>query len=205
MAGFFEELRQQRWDDHRFYHHSLINQSLHFFSACTFVFCYALMAFDPGISSFLAWTLAMLSRQSGHFFFEPKGFDEVNGVSHDHKEEIKTGYNLFRKWVLMSIWAASPLILFWTPTLFGLCKPSHNWVDLIRHVGYIWLILGVGAVVFRVVQLCFIQNAQTGLVWATKILTDPFSDIKLYHNSPMRLLRGERIDPGPASAEATPH
>jgi hypothetical protein len=37
---------------------------------------------------------------------------------------------------------------------------------------------------------------QTGLVWATKILTDPFHDIKLYHKAPLALMRGELIDPG---------
>ena len=36
---------------------------------------------------------------------------------------------------------------------------------------------------------------QTGLVWATKILTDPFHDIKLYYKAPLYLLRGELIDP----------
>jgi len=33
-------------------------------------------------------------------------------------------------------------------------------------------------------------------VWAVKILTDPFHDIKLYHKAPLYLLRGELIDPG---------
>ena len=33
MASFAEELRTQRWDDHRYYHHSRINQSLHLVSA----------------------------------------------------------------------------------------------------------------------------------------------------------------------------
>jgi len=32
-------------------------------------------------------------------------------------------------------------------------------------------------------------------VWATKILTDPFHDIKLYYKAPLALLRGEWIDP----------
>ncbi len=31
--SFREQLRTQRWDDHRYYHHSRINQSLHFVSA----------------------------------------------------------------------------------------------------------------------------------------------------------------------------
>jgi hypothetical protein len=30
----------------------------------------------------------------------------------------------------------------------------------------------------------------------TKILTDPFSDFKLYYKSPLFLLKGELIDPG---------
>ena len=29
VKPFFQELATQRWDDHRFYHHSRINQSLH--------------------------------------------------------------------------------------------------------------------------------------------------------------------------------
>jgi hypothetical protein len=196
MANFRESLREQRWEDHRFYHHSLVNQSLHFFSASTFMFCYALLLIDPGIASFLAWTLAMASRQSGHFFFEPKGYDDVNEVTHEYKEEVKTGYNLFRKWVLMTIWIASPLILKFTPTLFGICKHATNWVDLLRHVGYVWLFVGVGAVVVRVIQLAIKRDVMTGLIWATKVITDPFSDFKLYHNSPMRLLKGERLDHG---------
>ena len=46
----------------------------------------------------------MTSRQVGHFFFEPKGYDEVNQLTHERKEEIKVGYNLRRKIVLLSIW-----------------------------------------------------------------------------------------------------
>jgi hypothetical protein len=32
-------------------------------------------------------------------------------------------------------------------------------------------------------------------VWGTKILTDPFHDIKLYHRAPYYLLQGQLIDP----------
>jgi len=204
MANFFETLHQQRWDDHRLYHHSMINQSLHFFSCCTFMCCYVLLFIDPGMASLIAWTLAMASRQSGHFFFEPKGYDNVNQVTHEHKEDVKVGYNLFRKWVLMSIWAVSPLLLWWDPTLFGLVKPAHNWVELLRHVGDIWLIIGVGGVLFRVVQLFIIRDVQTGLVWGTKILTDPFHDFVMYHKAPLRLLRGEKYDHGLIVDEHTP-
>ena len=35
----------------------------------------------------------------------------------------------------------------------------------------------------------------TGVVWMTKILTDPFHDIMLYWRAPLRLMQGELIDP----------
>src|SRR5262245_6985404 len=93
---FCEQLKQQRWDDHRFYHQSRVTQSLHLFSAVCFLVSYGLMAFSPIIASHLGWIVAMWSRQIGHFFFEPKGFDYVNRVSFGHKEELKVGYNLQR-------------------------------------------------------------------------------------------------------------
>jgi len=35
MQSFLRALEIQRWDDHRYYHHSRINQSLHLLSAVT--------------------------------------------------------------------------------------------------------------------------------------------------------------------------
>lgn len=201
MPSFREELVEQRWDDHRFYHHSLINQSLHFVSANTFLLCYALLFFDPAVASLLAWTVAMWSRQSGHFFFEPKTYDNVNDVTHQYKEEVKVGYNLFRKWVLMGIWAGLPLSLVIDPTFLGLFAPAETWWQVARQVGWLWLGLGVGGLVFRVLQLCFTRGVQTGLVWGTKIITDPFNDWRLYRKSFGRLLRGEKYDHGMVPAE----
>jgi hypothetical protein len=34
----------------------------------------------------------MTTRQAGHFFFEPRGYDHVNEATHEHKEAIKVGY-----------------------------------------------------------------------------------------------------------------
>jgi len=48
--------------------------------------------------------------------------------------------------------------------------------------------------VYRTVQLFFLKDVQTGMVWMTKILTDPFHDIKLYYKAPIQLLRGELFD-----------
>ena len=73
---------------------------------------YFLLFWDPAIAAMTGWIVSMTSRQIGHFFFEPKGFDTVNDVTHEYKEEVKVGYNLRRKAVLLSIWALSPLPLF---------------------------------------------------------------------------------------------
>ena len=94
MQSFWAELRTQRWDDHRYYHHSRINQSLHLLSAISFIIAYVTVFTDPAKSALIGWLVSMVSRQSGHFFFEPKGYDEVNRATHEHKEEIKVGYNL---------------------------------------------------------------------------------------------------------------
>ena len=47
IKNFLEQLRVQRWDDHRYYHHSRINQSLHFVSAISFLIGYVMIFFDP--------------------------------------------------------------------------------------------------------------------------------------------------------------
>ncbi|NDB07072.1 MAG: hypothetical protein EBX95_15475, partial [Acidimicrobiia bacterium] len=64
-------------------------------------------------------------------------------------------------------------------------------------VGMGWFALGVGALLFRVVQLGLQQSWLKGLAWLTKILTDPFHDIWLYHKAPIYLLKGEWMDPMP--------
>ena len=194
VAAFRAQLDEQRWDDHRHYHHSLINQSLHFLSASTFIAAYILLFHDPALASLLGWGVAMTSRQAGHFFFEPKGYDEINQASHEYKEEIKVGYNLARKVVFMTMWALSPLLLLLSPTLFGIFAPLPGPMGFLRHVGLMWLVLGIGGLIFRTFQLFFIRDVPTGIVWATKIITDPFNDFLQYRHAPVRLLKGERID-----------
>ena len=197
MTTFFEALRIQRFDDHRYYHHSRINQTLHLISAISFVIAYAYLLIDPVISALIAWLISMTSRQSGHFFFEPLGYDEVNQATHEFKEEIKVGYNLNRKIVLLSIWAILPMMLYVQPGLFGMIEPWENLTEWVRQVGAAWLFLGVAGLLFRTVHLFFLKDVQTGLVWMTKILTDPFHDIILYHKAPLYLLKGELIDTNP--------
>src|SRR4051812_31785541 len=47
MSSFYEMLQEQRWDDHRLYHHNRINQSLHLLSSTTFVITYVLLFTYP--------------------------------------------------------------------------------------------------------------------------------------------------------------
>lgn len=195
MKAFLKALQVQRWDDHRYYHHSRINQTLHFVSALSFISAYVMIFFNPVAAALTGWLVSMTTRQAGHFFFEPKGYDTVNQASHEHKEEIKVGYNLQRKLVLIAIWAVAPLLLYVDPTLFGIFEPASGKSDLIDQIALIWLFIGIGGLIFRTVHLFFIRDVQTGLVWMTKILTDPFHDLKLYCTAPLHLLRGELIDP----------
>jgi len=194
-TSFLYELRTQRWDDHRYYHHSRINQSLHLVSAISFVVAYGLLFIDPAMAAILAWGVSMTTRQAGHFFFEPRGYDHVNHASDAFKEDIKVGYNIHRKIVLMAVWAAIPAVLWFQPSLFGAIEAAVGFGGYLHDVGIAWLALGVAGLVFRVGQLWLEQDWMTGLVWMTKILTDPFHDIWLYHKAPLHLLRGELIDP----------
>ena len=106
-------------------------------------------------------------------------------------------YNIKRKIVLMSAWALIPVLLMASPSLFGLIQPAHDVQGLVHQVGLAWLGLGVSALVFRVMQLAKQDSLWTGIVWASKIITDPFHDIRMYYRAPLALLRGELIDPMP--------
>ena len=115
----------------------------------------------------------------------------MNHATHEYKEQIKVGYNLRRKTILLSIWAASPLVLVWEPTLFGTFEAHQDPAEFVDHMAQLWLIVGIGGLLFRTLHLFFVAGVQTGLVWLTKIVTDPLHDVKLYHRAPLLLLRGE--------------
>jgi hypothetical protein len=172
---FLEELREQRWDDHRYYHQSRVNQSLHLFSSLCFIATYIYIPFNPIVAAVLGWIIAMWSRQIGHFFFEPKGYDEVNGASFDHKEQIKVGYNLQRKVILFVAWLAVPIVLRLSPTLFGLVAPWTDRASFLNRLGVAWLGLAAIGLFTRTFYLMATRNLQTGAVWFTKILTVPFA------------------------------
>jgi len=85
------------------------------------------------------------------------------------------------------------------PTLFGNFAPHADTAELVRHVGELWLVVGLAGVASRAIQLFVLKDLRTGLVWVTKIATDPFHDIKLYHRAPLHFLTGGQ------AADAIPH
>jgi len=205
---FADELHEQRWDDHRYYHRSRVNQTFHLVSACCFLVTYVLLFIYPTMAAVFGWAVAMWPRQIGHFFFEPKGFDTANGVSFETKEEIKVGFNLQRKAILFAVWLSVPLALALSPSFFGLVSPFHGLHGYLHQLGALWLALAAMGLLGRTLWLCATRNVQTGVVWFTKILTDPFHDIKIYHRAPLHVLRGEWFEPAghePAGHEPTDH
>lgn len=197
VKDFLKELNVLRWDDHRFYHQSRINQTLHLISALSFLVAYAVLFVDPALAALIGWCVSMVTRQTGHYVFEPRGFDQVNQVTDEYKEEVKVGFNMKRKSALLTVWVLIPATLWFEPALFGLIEPAADFNGFAHDLGMAWLALGVTGLFFRVGQLWVTQSLRTGLIWLVKILTDPFNDVLTYWKSPLALLRGELLDPMP--------
>ena len=190
MREFFKKIRQLQWDDHRYYHQCRINQSLHLVSAISFLVAYLLLFVHPSAAGLVGWLVGMVTRQSGHIFFEPRGYDHLNHASYEDKEMIKVGYNMRRKSILIAVWLAVPALLLASPSVFGLIHPDGFWHDL----GLFWLALGAAGLLFRTLHLFVLRSPVWGLAWACKILLDPFHNIAEYWASPWALLQGQRYD-----------
>ncbi len=195
MREFFKKVEILRHDDHRYYHQCRINQSLHLLSAISFLVAYAVAFTDPASAGIIGWVIGMVSRQSGHIFFEPRGYDQLNQTSYSHKESIKVGYNMRRKGVLITIWLSLPALLWMSPSLFGLIEPAQGAAGWVHDTGLAWFALGAGGLLFRTLHLFVLRSPAWGLAWMTKILTDPFHNVEIYWKSPIALLRGQRFDP----------
>lgn len=195
LETFTDLVRRLQHDDHRYYHQCRINQTLHLVSALSFLLAYALLFVDPAAAGLVGWLVGMVTRQSGHIFFEPRGFDRTHGVSYEHKESIKVGYNMRRKAVLIGVWLSLPLLLLASPGLFGLITPWTGLQGFLHDLGLMWLALGAGGLLFRTLHLFLLRGVRCGLAWCVKILLDPFHNVALYWRSPLALLQGQRFDP----------
>src|SRR5258708_14963736 len=168
MSGFLNELKVQRWDDHRYYHHSKVNQSLHFVSATSFLCAYVMAFSDPAMAALIGWLVAMTTRQMGHLFFEPRGYDQVNQATDDYKEEIKVGYNIKRKLVLLAVWAASPLLLVLDPTLLGIFVPHADTAGFVLHVCEVLLVGRLAGIAFAAILPFFLKDFLAGPWWGVR-------------------------------------
>ncbi|MDX1961125.1 MAG: hypothetical protein SFU98_21325 [Leptospiraceae bacterium] len=187
LETFKHDLEEQRLDDHKYYHQSKWNQLFHLFSAICFLVSEFLIFFNPVLAAYISW-FSMIPRQSGHFFFEPKGFDHIHQMTHEHKEAIKVGYNLFRKRLLLSsIFVIAPIVAYFY---------SETAWEFYNNYGYFMLAISAFAYLARIAYLCYDQSAYVAFVWASKILTDPINDIKIYWKSPIELLQGIRYEEG---------
>jgi hypothetical protein len=195
LKDFFAKVETLRWDDHRYYHQCRINQSLHFVSALSFLVAYAVVWKQPALAGLIGWLVGMVTRQSGHIFFEPRGFDTIHQCSYAHKESIKAGFNMQRKAVLISIWLSLPVLLLISPSLFGLLPVWEGAAAFWQQLGTGWLLLGAGGLLLRTAHLVLLRGPGWALAWAYKILSDPFHNVAQYWRSPLALLRGERYDP----------
>ena len=204
MTPFMDAVRTLRWDDHRYYHQCRINQTLHLVSAISLLVAYALLFMEPAWAGLVGWLVGMVTRQSGHIFFEPRGHDRIHDVSYEHKESIKAGYNMRRKGILIGVWLTLPVLLALSPSLFGLIAPATGWQGYLHDVGLAWLTLGASGVALRTLHLFALRGPVWGLAWAFKILTDPLHNIDIYWRSPLALLSGQRYDPLDGAAEHAP-
>ena len=164
-------------------------------SALSFLTAYVLLAVEPGIAALVGWFVAMWSRQIGHFFFEPKDYDEVNQPPTSTRKRSRSATTCAARSCCSRSGRCRRSCCCFDPTLCGLFDAHTDCGGFVDNVALMWLVLGAAGLLFRTVQLFFIRGVQTGLVWCTKILTDPFHDVQLYHKSPLYLLRGELIDP----------
>lgn len=189
-----QAMRQQRWDDHRYYHQNRVNQVLHLWSSIIFAISYVWLFFDPVMAMLFGWLVGQIPRQCGHFFFEPKGYDEVNQATHAYKESIKPGYNLQRKLIMLSIWIGGSIALYLQPSLWGLLSEEQVTMGFEHNLGMYWLAVAIGALLFRTFQLMMTVNFMHGLAWFCKILTDPFHDMIIYYKAPYHLIKGNMMD-----------
>lgn len=195
LANVMQELRRQRWDDHRFYHQSRINQTLHLISAISFLFAYVLVFKNPLAAVLVGWCIGMVTRQTGHYVFEPAHYDQINDISNERKETIKVGFNQKRKTILIAAVVGAPLVLSFDPTLFGAFTAHADLLQFANHVAVLWLVLAMIAIVSRCIQLCLTRSVLTGIVWVLKIATDPVHNIRIYWKSPYYLMKGQLYDP----------
>ena len=156
MNRFLRTLDEQRWDDHRYYHHSRVNQSLHLLSAISFLCSYVLLFTSPVAAALMGWLFAMviapgralLLRAQGLRRGQP-GHARVQGSGQGRLQPAPED----RAAVDLGAVAACPV-----GRSFARRACSIRSAASCGNLSLAWIVLGFGAVLFRTVQLFFLQD-----------------------------------------------
>ena len=180
VTGFYTEIMRRKHDDHLASHSNVINQALHLLSSSTFIFCYALIFFDLTAAVCLGLA-ALFIRQFGHAILEPPCHD---------KEQLLLGFNTRDKSIIVAGYLAITIAVLakagtWSPAGLVAAAPA---------LAHWWFFLTVAVVLGHVAFLAWKHDVRSSLVWFVKLITDPFTDIKAYYTSPLRLLANEQAE-----------
>jgi glutamate-1-semialdehyde 2,1-aminomutase len=166
LRTFYSEVMRRKHDDHVASHSHPVNQLFHLLSSSVFIYCYVLIFTDltTAVSASLA---ALFIRQFGHALVEPPCHD---------KEELLLGFNTPSKTMIVSAYAAIPIINMivagsWTVAAF---------VEKFPSMAQQWWGLTLVVVLGRVIYLAWLHNFWISMIWFVKLITDPFTDILAY-------------------------
>ena len=180
VTNFYTEIMRRKHDDHLASHSNVINQALHLLSSSTFIFCYALIFFDLTAAVCLGLA-ALFIRQFGHAILEPPCHD---------KEQLLLGFNTRDKSIIVGGYLAITIAVLakegtWSGAGLIAAGPA---------LAHWWFFLTVAVVLGHVVFLAWKHDVRSSLIWFVKLITDPFTDIKAYYTSPLRLLGSEQAE-----------
>ena len=180
VTNFYTEIMRRKHDDHLASHSNVINQALHLLSSSTFIFCYALIFFDLTAAVCLGLA-ALFIRQFGHAILEPPCHD---------KEQLLLGFNTRDKSIIVGGYLAITIAVL---TKEGSWSRA-GWIAAGPTLAHWWFFLTVAVVLGHVVFLAWKHDVRSSLIWFVKLITDPFTDIKAYYTSPLRLLANEQAE-----------
>jgi glutamate-1-semialdehyde 2,1-aminomutase len=175
VQGFYTEIMQRKHDDHEASHSNSINQFFHLLSSSTFIYCYFLI-FTNLPRAMTLGLIALFVRQFGHAILEPPCHD---------KEEKLLGFNTANKTLIVGGYLLIPVINFVKAGSLSYETMIALWPTIAAE----WFGLTVLAVMGRVIYLAFTHDFRSSMIWFVKLITDPFTDIAAYYESPRRLLQ----------------
>ena len=161
----------QRWDDHRYYHHSRINQSLHLVSALELRVRLRLLFVDPAWPRCSAGCVV-----DDHAPGRPLLLRAARATTTSTRRPTSTRKRsrsattcAARSCCSSAVGAGAAGAAGSTATLLRPVRRRRSARRLVHDVGMVWLALGVGGLLFRTVQLFVIaRRADRRWSWMTE-------------------------------------